>query len=177
MQPDSLKYPIGKYMRPVSVTERDIAHWISEIEMLPPLLCASVEGLTDAQLNTPYRPDGWTVRQVVHHLPDSHMNSYIRFKLALTENSPVIKPYLEERWAELPDGKSAPVNVSLELLDALHQRWALTLRNITQEQWKRIFIHPESKKEFPLDIALSIYAWHGRHHLAHITELKKRMGW
>jgi hypothetical protein len=177
MNLDQLKYPIGKFSRPTSVSANDIAQWISEIENLPAQLRKAVEILNDKQLDTPYRPDGWTVRQVVHHLPDSHLNSYIRFKLALTEDNPTIKPYLEERWAELPEAKTAPVNVSLDLLESLHKRWALMLRNISPEQRKRTFFHPESKKDFPLDVILALYAWHGKHHLAHITELKKRMGW
>jgi hypothetical protein len=174
---EQLKYPIGKFSRPISITQDDITRWIAEIESLPSKLRNAVKTLNDTQLDTPYRPDGWTVRQVVHHLPDSHLNSYIRFKLALTEDNPTVKPYFEERWAELPDGKTAPIEPSLTLLESLHQRWALTLRYITSEQWQRTFFHPESKKEFRIDGILALYAWHGKHHLAHITELKKRMSW
>jgi len=174
---DQLKYPIGKFSRPAFISSADISKWIQEIESLPEQLRETVGGLSDAQLDTPYRPDGWTVRQVVHHLPDSHINSYIRFKLALTEDNPTVKPYMEERWAELPEAKTAPLKISLDLLEALHKRWVIALRNITSEQWKRTFFHPESKRENRLDETLAMYAWHGKHHLAHIMELRKRMGW
>ncbi len=174
---DQLKYPIGKFSRPAFISPADISKWIDEIEYLPKQLRKAVENLFDAQLDTPYRPEGWTVRQVVHHLPDSHLNSYVRFKLALTEDNPTIKPYMEARWAELPEAKSAPANVSLDLLDAVHQRWVIMLRKITSEQWKRTFFHPESKRESKLDEVLAMYAWHGKHHLSHIMELKKREGW
>ncbi len=177
MNLNQLKYPIGKFSLPAAISPEDIRQWIAEIEMLPGLLRNAVEPLNDAQLNTPYRPQGWTVRQVVHHLPDSHLNSYIRFKLALTEDNPVIKPYREEQWAELPDGKTAPIAVSLVLLESLHQRWVSALRNITPEQWRRTFFHPESKRDLRLDSVLALYAWHGKHHLAHLVELKKRMEW
>lgn len=177
MGSEEFKYPIGKFTRVASISAQDLSKWISDIEALPSQLHDAVKNLNDAQLDTPYRPGGWTIRQVVHHLPDSHMNSYIRFKLALTEDNPTIKPYMEERWAELPEAKTADAQLSLDLLAALHKRWAQMLRNMTAEQWKRTFFHPESNKEFPLEIILSLYAWHGKHHLAHITELKKRMGW
>jgi hypothetical protein len=177
MDIEQLKYPIGKFSRPAEISQSDISRWIAEIEALPAQVREAVRSLNDTQLDTPYRPEGWTVRQVVHHLPDSHMNSYIRFKLALTEDNPTIKPYFEERWAQLPDGKSAPINLSLALLEALHKRWVLTLRYITAEQWQRTFFHPDHKKDLRIDGVLALYAWHGKHHLAHITELKKRMGW
>ncbi|HXH17866.1 MAG TPA: bacillithiol transferase BstA [Chitinophagales bacterium] len=179
MQPSlgQLKYPIGKFSKPVSVSPVDISKWINEIATLPGWLRKEVEPLSNSQLDTPYRPEGWTVRQVVHHLPDSHVNGYIRFKLALTEDNPAIKPYMEDRWAELPEAKTAPVKISLDLLDTIHQRWVLMLRSLTPEQWKRTFYHPERKRENRLDEVLAMYAWHGKHHLAHITELKKRMGW
>jgi uncharacterized damage-inducible protein DinB len=174
---DQLKYPIGKFSRPAFISPADISKWIDEIENLPKQLRQAVENLSNSQLDTPYRPEGWTMRQVVHHLPDSHINSYVRFKLALTEDNPTIKPYMEECWAELPEAKVAPIEVSLDLLEAVHKRWVLMLRNISAEQWKRTFFHPESKRENKLDEVLAMYAWHGIHHLAHITELKKRMGW
>jgi len=177
INPDQLKYPIGKFLRPAFISFTDISKWMDEIESLPKQLRKEIETLNDSQLDTPYRPDGWSVRQVVHHLPDSHLNSYIRFKLALTEDNPTIKPYMEDRWAELPDSNSAPILVSLDLLDALHRRWVSVLKNMTKEQWNRTFYHPENKRENRLDEVLAMYAWHGRHHLAHITELKKRMGW
>jgi hypothetical protein len=171
-----LRYPVGKfqYEGPPSVGQRQA--FLSEIEQTPTNLQAAVKGLSDTQLDTPYRPDGWTVRQVVHHLPDSHMNSYVRFKLALTEDAPTIKPYAEDRWAELGDTKATPVEVSLTLLDSLHDRWVRLLRSLSDEDWKRTFVHPEHGP-MTLEKALAIYAWHGRHHVAHITELRKRMSW
>jgi uncharacterized damage-inducible protein DinB len=135
-----------------------------------------VKGLTDEQLDTPYRSGGWTVRQVVHHVPDSHLNSYVRFKLALTEDNPTIKPYEEGRWAELSDSNSTPVEVSLTLLESLHDRWVRLLRSLTPEQWKRTFRHPELG-EMTLEKTLALYAWHGKHHVAHITELRKERSW
>jgi hypothetical protein len=136
----------------------------------------AVNGLSDNQLDTPYRPDGWTVRQVVHHVADSHMNSFIRFRLALTEENPTIKPYAEGLWAELPDAKGPLVEASLCLVDCLHQRWTALLRTLSPEQWTRTFRHPESGV-MSLDKALGIYAWHSRHHVAHINNLRARMGW
>ncbi len=150
---------------------------IREIESTPGKLRAAVAGLSDEQLDSPYREGGWTVRQVVHHLPDSHMNAYVRFKLALTEDGPMIKPYIEDRWAELSDNQSTPLNVSLDLLGPLHARWGYLLRSMKEDDWKRGFRHPEYDKLVPLEKNLAIYAWHGKHHVAHITELRKRMGW
>ena len=137
---------------------------------------AALKGLSDKQLNTPYRDGGWTVRQVVHHVPDSHMNAYVRFKLAMTEDSPTIKPYLEDRWAQLPDTESTRVDVSLALLESLHERWLQLLRSLKEEDWKRTFKHPELG-ERRLDQTAALYAWHGRHHVAHVTVLRQRMGW
>ncbi len=171
-----LRYPIGRYRPPEPVTAEDRREWIGEIERAPALLRSAVEGLSGEQLDTPYRPDGWTVRQVVHHLPDSHMNSYVRFRLALTEDEPVIKPYLEDRWATLPDAVSAPIGMSLDLLDSLHRRWVALLNSLTPEQLERAFRHPELGVR-TLEWNLGLYAWHGRHHLAHIDALAKRMGW
>lgn len=171
-----LRYPIGKAQLPETFTEKDRADFIEQIEEAPAKLREAIRGLTEQQLDTPYRPDGWTVRQLVHHLVDSHLNSYVRFKLALTENEPTIKPYDEKLWAELPDGKSAPVDVSLALFEDLHRRFVLMLRAITPEQWLRKFRHPE-RGLMSLESNLALYGWHGRHHVAHITELRKRMGW
>jgi uncharacterized damage-inducible protein DinB len=134
-----------------------------------------IEGLSEQQLETPYRDGGWTVRQVVHHVADSHVNSYVRFKLAMTEEEPTIKPYMEDRWAELADSKS-PVEVSLSLLDSLHKRWNLLLRSFQSSDWQRTFRHPEMGL-LTLDQTLALYSWHGRHHVAHITTLRDRMGW
>jgi hypothetical protein len=139
-------------------------------------LRAAVLGLSEEQLDTPYRPGGWTVRQVVHHVPDSHMNAYVRFKLALTEEAPTIKPYAEARWAELPDTRLTPPEVSLTLLDNLHERWVNILRNMTPEDFERRLQHPE-KGLLTLDAMLSLYSWHGRHHVAHVNGLRQRMGW
>jgi hypothetical protein len=134
-----------------------------------------VKGLSAQQLDTPYREGGWTVRQVVHHVPDSHLNSYIRFKLALTEEDPTIRPYMEDRWAELPEAKTAPIELSLSLLEDLHKRWMLMLRAIQPAEWKRTFRHPEIGP-MTLEKNLALYAWHGRHHVAHVTALRERMG-
>lgn len=149
---------------------------MAQIAETPAHLRASISGLSDVQLDTPYRPEGWTVRQVIHHVPDSHLNSYTRFKLALTEDEPTIKPYAEDRWAELTDGKSGPVEVSLRLLECLHSRWVTLLQSMTESDWKRSFRHPDLGLR-RLDQNVALYAWHGRHHVAHITSLRDRMGW
>jgi hypothetical protein len=133
--------------------------------------------LTEAQFDTPYRPGGWTVRQVVHHVPDSHLNAYLRFKLALTEENPTIKPYEEARWAELPDTAGTQIGVSLVMLEALHRRWVNLLRSMSEEQWGRTYFHPDQNKSLRLDGVLAMYSWHGKHHTAHITGLRERMGW
>ena len=173
-----LRFPVGKFSRPTGVlTDLQRREMIEQIAAAPAALRAAVGGLSQAQLDTPYRPDGWTVRQVVHHLPDSHMNAYCRFKLALTEDAPTIKPYDETKWAETIDGKSALVNESLALLDALHARWVLLLRAMKPADFERKLNHPEWPAPLTLDAMLALYAWHGRHHVAHITELKKREGW
>ena len=173
---DDLRFPVGKFHHEGSVNDQQKQVFLDEIEQTPAKLRASVGGLSDSQLDTPYRPEGWTLRQVVHHLPDSHLNSYVRFKLALTEDEPTIKTYAEARWAELSDTKSTPIEVSLVLLESLHDRWVRLLRSLTPEQWKRRFRHPELGP-MTLDKALALYAWHGRHHVAHITELRRRMSW
>ncbi len=149
---------------------------LDEIAGTPANLRSAVKGLSDAQLDTPYRAGGWTVRQVVHHVPDSHLNSYVRFKLALTEDEPTIKPYAEDRWAELADTKSTPIEVSLTLLESLHDRWVRLLRSLSTEDWKRTFRHPDLGA-MNLEKTLALYAWHGRHHVSHVTELRKREGW
>ena len=172
-----LSYPIGKFAVEGEITAERRAGWIAEIAEVPAQLRAAVKDLTEAQLDTPYRPGGWTVRQVAHHLPDSHLNAYIRFKLALTEDGPTIKPYAEARWAELPDTVGTQVGVSLMLLEALHRRWVVLLKAMDESQWARAFFHPEQKKLLRLDGILAMYAWHGRHHLAHITTLREREGW
>lgn len=170
------RFPVGKFHYDGPPAAEEKKHFIDEIAQTPVNLRSSIKGLSDNQLDTPYRDGGWTVRQVVHHLPDSHMNSYVRFKLALTEDEPTIKPYAEDRWAELADTKATPVEVSLALLENLHDRWVRLLRSLTPEDWKRTFRHPELGA-MTLEKSLAIYAWHGRHHVAHITELRKRMSW
>lgn len=168
-------YPIGKFQFEGQMTKSIIENWIHDIEKLPGLLREAVIDLNDAQLDTPYRPGGWTVRQVVHHVADSHLNAYGRFKLALTEDKPIIKPYDQEKWAELPDSK-LPVTISLSLLDALHMRWVELLSTLTPSDIEKTFIHPESG-EVSVGKNIGIYAWHGRHHLAHITSLRSSKGW
>lgn len=175
---DDLRYPVGRFEPPTTVTAADRAGFIAVIAETPALLRAAVAGLDEAQLDTPYRPGGWTVRQVVHHVPDSHLNSYTRFRLALTEDLPVIRPYQEARWAELPDARSGPVAYSLDLLDALHVRWVALLRAMTDADYARAYRHPDQPgRDLPLGEVLANYAWHCRHHLAHITRLRERMGW
>jgi hypothetical protein len=170
------RYPIGKFTYTNPPTESERKKFIEDIEQAPKALRAAVAGLSPQQWDTPYRDGGWTVRQVVHHVPESHMNAYIRFKLALTEDEPTIKPYMEDRWAQLDDVRSTPPEVSLALLDNLHTRWIQVLLTIKPEQWKRNFRHPELGV-VSLEKNLALYSWHGRHHVAHITELRKRMGW
>jgi len=170
------RYPIGKFVFEGQLNEAHREEFINDIEQTPAALRSAVQGLSPQQIETPYREGGWTVRQVVHHVPESHMNAYIRFKLALTEESPTIKPYLEDRWATLPDVHSTPPEVSLSLLDALHNRWVRLLRSLQARDWKRTFNHPELGI-VPLEKTLALYAWHGKHHVAHITELRKKMGW
>ena len=171
-----LSFPIGKFAPPAEIGQEQVKTWIEDIAALPAKLRAAVEGLTDEQLDTPYREGGWTPRQIAHHVPESHMNAYIRFKLALTEDNPTIKPYAEDRWAQLDDTQSTPVEVSLQLLESLHERWVRLLRSLTPDQWKRTFRHPDMG-EMTLDKTLALYVWHGKHHVAHITELRKRMSW
>jgi DinB superfamily len=170
------RFPIGKFHYEAPPTPDQRAELIAAIEQAPAALRAAVAGLSPQQLDTPYRDGGWTVRQVAHHVPDSHMNAYVRFKLALTEDDPTIKPYAEDRWANLADTQSTPVEVSHVLLDSLHTRWVHLLRLLKPEEWKRNFNHPEAGV-MSLEKTLALYAWHGKHHVAHVTELRKRMGW
>jgi hypothetical protein len=170
------RFPIGKFHFDGPPTEDQRAQLIAKIEQTPAALRAVVERLSPQQLDTPYREGGWTVRQVTHHVPDSHMNAYVRFKLTLTEDEPTIKPYAEDRWAQLADTQSTPVEISLALLDSLHTRWVQILRSLKPEEWKRTFRHPELGL-VSLERNLALYSWHGQHHVAHVTELRKRMGW
>jgi uncharacterized damage-inducible protein DinB len=171
-----LRYPIGKLEIKPGLNESQRPDLIAAIRETPARLTSAVAGLSAAQLDTPYRPGGWTVRQVVHHVPDSHMNAFVRFKLAITEEEPTIKTYDEARWAELADAKNPPIEPSLALLENLHKRWDLLLRSLTAEQWVRKMKHPELGT-VSLDDYLQVYAWHGRHHVAHITALRERNGW
>ena len=173
---DDPRYPTGKFTFNPAVTSQMRAESIAAIRDAPAALRAAVRGLDDAQLNTPYRDGGWTVRQVVHHVPESHMNAYIRFKLALTEQNPTIKPYEEDAWAKLPDVSRTPIETSLDLLDRLHQRWVTLLELLKPDEFKRPLVHP-AIGPITLDYLLQMYAWHGRHHAAHVTTLRARRGW
>ena len=172
-----LRYPVGKFEPPASFSAEGRKRFIDEIERTPAAMRAAIKGLSAKQLDTPYRPGGWTVRQVVHHVPDSHLNAYVRLKLALTEDQPTIKPYEEARWAELADGRTAAPEVSLSLLDSLHSRWVMLWRSLPPEHFSRTFKHPEHPGILTVDWMLSMYAWHGRHHVAHITSVREREGW
>ncbi|HKK45463.1 MAG TPA: putative metal-dependent hydrolase [Balneolaceae bacterium] len=172
---EDFRYPIGRYRAAQSVAPRDVAKWIDEIEALPRQLQTAVSSLSDEQQDTPYRKGGWTIRQVVHHIFDSHANSYIRFKLALTEDRPTIKPYDQEAWAKLSDSK-LPVDVSLNLIKGLHERWGHLLKSLDEAQLSRELVHPESGTLIVKSM-IGLYAWHGKHHLAHITNLKKQKNW
>jgi uncharacterized damage-inducible protein DinB len=171
-----IRYPIGKFTWILGNTPQQRAAAIDDIAATPQRMRAAVAGLSDVQLDTPYREGGWTVRQVVHHLADSHMNSYIRFKFALTEHEPAIKPYDEAVWANLIDAKTAPLEPSLSLLDGLHHRWVLLLRSLSEADVRRKFTHPEIGT-ITVDQYIAVYAWHGKHHTAHITSLRELKGW
>ena len=172
---DDPRFPIGRFSPPASSSRGVRAAHIETLRMLPGRLRAAVAGLTDAQLDTPYRDDGWTVRQVVHHVPDSHMNAYVRFKLALTEDWPTIKPYNEGAWAKLPDSR-VPVEISLDLAAALHGRWVALLETLTEDDFQRGYEHPKMGRQ-NLAQVLALYDWHSRHHTAHVTSLRARQGW
>jgi hypothetical protein len=174
---DDLRYPIGKADLDTPMTPERRGQAIAEVEAAPAALRSAIRGLSAAQLETPYRPGGWTVRQVVHHMPDSHINAYLRFKQALTEDFPVIMAYDEAKWAALPDVAAVPIDVSLNLLDNTHARWGAILRSMGPAEFARGYTHPEYKRRFTLDQGLALYAWHGRHHVAHITALRAREGW
>ncbi len=171
-----LRYPIGPFKFDGQPSEQQLRQFISDIELAPARLRAALAGLSEQQLEKPYRPGGWTVRQVAHHVPDSHMNAYIRMKLALTEDNPTIKPYDEARWAETADVRDTPVAVSLALLEALHQRWVTLLKALSPADFARTFNHPETGL-WTIGRYVAPYAWHGKHHVAHITSLRERMGW
>lgn len=170
------RYPIGKF-EPQPFSDKQKRDWLQDIQFLPALLENAIENLDEAQLNTPYREGGWTVRQLVHHVADSHMNAYIRFRLGLTEENPTIKPYDENAWVALNDVEKVPINISITLLYTLHTRWHATILELTKEEWERTVFHPASQKQMTLWHLLGMYAWHGRHHVAHITSLRERKGW
>ena len=165
---EHLKYPIGRFEKPATYTSGQIQNWIQEIELLPTLMKELVEPLSEETLQNTYRPEGWTIRQVFHHVFDSHINAFIRFKWTLTEDNPTIKAYHEDRWATLPDYEGTPVIVSLHALAGLHFRWSVLLRSLSEEDLKRTFFHPESKKSYSLNDMVGLYAWHGKHHLEHV---------
>ena len=172
-----LRYPIGRFEHEGPVTDADLEEWLGQIEELPAQMRGAVAGLDDEQLDTRYRPGGWTLRQVVHHVPDSHVNAYVRFKWTLTEDEPVIKAYHEDRWAELADTQVVPVETSLDFLTSLHAKWVALMRSLTREELGRRFRHPETGKLVELAWMVGLYAWHGRHHLAHIQTTVSREGW
>lgn len=173
-----LRYPVGPFTFVAGASPGMRDEWREEIRQLPGALARAVAGLDDGRLDTPYRPDGWTVRQLVHHVADSHLNAYVRLRLALTETGPTIRPYDERRWAELPDARALPPGPSLRLLEALHERWSALLDRLEPADWSRTLVHPERPGE-PLTVEWLVahYAWHSRHHLAHVTSLRSREGW
>lgn len=173
---DALKYPIGKFTFPEQVSKSDRVANLSTIEAFPKKLKETVSSLSKDELQLPYRPDGWTIHQVIHHCADSHMNAMTRFKWALTEDNPTIKAYKESAWAELPDTELGDIHISLQLLEGLHQRWTLLLRHLNKEDWGRTFYHPEMKRSIRLDQNLSLYGWHCRHHMGHINQALQLRG-
>lgn len=174
---EHLKYPIGKVSIPVPISSNQVKEWVKILEEFPGKITGLVKNLDDKQLDTPYRPEGWTIRQVVHHLADSHHNSYTRFKWTLTEDKPTIKAYFEERWAELHDSKSAPILLSLNALATTHAKLVYLLKGLSQDDLESIFIHPDGNEEVSLKENIGIYAWHSQHHYAHIENLIIRKGW
>lgn len=174
---EELRYPIGRYTKPETYNESLLREWIGAIDALPKWLDVCIENLDEHQLQTPYRPGGWTVIQTIHHIADSHMNAYVRLKLGLTEDNPTVKPYEEALWAELPDTQDVPVNVSVTLLHALHRRMVSTFRNMKAADWERTFFHPEHQRNIPLWELAALYAHHGRHHMEQIRRLRERMNW
>ena len=175
---EDLQYPVGKFEWPRhSASKEERERWIADIAGTPADLRASVSGLTEQQLDTPYRPGGWTLRQVVHHLADSHLNAYVRMRLALTEDSPTIKPYDQDRWAALEDARTGPIDDSLVLLEALHTRWVSLASSLGHDGLHKTFFHPEQETEVSVQTLLAMYAWHGRHHVAQISRLRERQNW
>lgn len=173
---EDLAYPIGRFSPPARYDQASRERAVAVLEATPQRLREAAAGLTDTQLDTPYRPGGWTVRQVIHHVPDSHMNALIRWKLALTEDAPPVKGYDEQAWARLEDARSTPIEVSLRLVDGIHDRWLRVIRAMSAEAFDRVYVHSELGAK-SLDFMLALYVWHGPHHIAHITRLRERMGW
>lgn len=173
---EDLKYPIGKYQpKPFSQKQKD--EWLLDLKFLPTELELAIQNLDEAQLQTAYRDGSWTVHELVHHIADSHVNAYVRFKLGLTENNPTIKPYDQDAWTNLNDVKTLPINISITLLHALHKRWVTMLEDLSDDVWERTVYHPEQEKQLTLWYLLGSYAWHGKHHVAHITNLRQRNNW
>lgn len=167
-------FPIGKFQLPDVISDAHVSNWIQTIAAFPEKLRSEVSSLTEQELDTAYRPGGWSIRQVVHHCADSHLNSFIRIKLALTEDTPTVKPYFEDKWAELSDGKNMEVEASLKIIEGLHARWTFLLKSLTSQELKRSFFHPEHNKTIQIDEIIGFYAWHCDHHLAHIGLVKTR---
>ena len=174
---EALRYPIGRFKRPETVTLVDRESAIGALAELPENLRHALEDLDETQLNTPYREGGWTVRALTHHIADSHMEAFARIRLALTEDAPTIKPYNEDAWSALHDSQAAPVAWSVQLLEGLHARWVMLLQGLNDAQWQRTFVHPERPHPWSVETAALIYAWHSKHHVAHITHLRERNGW
>ncbi|MCW3122086.1 MAG: Metal-dependent hydrolase [Flavipsychrobacter sp.] len=174
---EQLQYPIGRYEPPVAMTPELAKEWIAVLGALPSWMDICIENMDEEQLRAPYREGGWNTQQVVHHLADSHMNAYVRLKLALTEDNPIVKPYNEQAWATLPDTEIVPVNISVTMLHAMHRRMVALLQTLSNTDWERTYFHPEHKRKFPIWEMIAMYAWHSRHHTEHIRRLRERMGW
>lgn len=174
---EQASYPTGRYASPESYTARDVEKWINKIEALPSLLDPCIENMDEGMLNTPYRPGGWNSQQVIHHIADTHMNAYVRTKMTLTEDTPTIAPYDENLWAVMADTETVPVNISITLVHALHRRWVALLRSLQPTDWNRTYYHPEYKIHTPLWKLISLYAWHGHHHMEQLRGLRNRMNW
>ena len=175
LQLDHLRYPVGKFVMPEQFTPEQIDHWIADIDHFPMNLKRALEGLSEQHLDVPYRDGGWSIRQIVHHLADSHMNAFLRIRMALTEDNPTVKTYNQDAWGDLVDSRTAPVEWSLLIIEGVHRRWASVLRRV--EDWNAAFFHPDLKRSFRIDQALALYQWHSRHHLAQISEIRQHAGW
>ncbi len=176
MDIESLKFPVGEFVKPTTITPEIVNSWISDIESFPSRLNEALSNITPEQLNYAYRPNGWTIKQVVHHCVDSHINSIIRFKLALTEDQPTIRPYNQDAWISLPDATVNDISASMKILDGLHEKWAFLLKNLTQSELQKLLIHPEHKAPLTIRHFIGLYAWHCNHHLAHVLQALKHKG-